>query len=149
MRPPRWPWWVFRCCISIAAVLVFDQAFFAGQFLAGSYGSLDTHQANAFLVNGVVLISAAAAVLLRWPGRGPLWPAAACLGLAVLVGVQIAVGFTRVLAVHVPLGVTIIGLTILLAGWAWRRHPAGPPAPDPTGPPVVVAAAAEGDGPRR
>lgn len=154
-QPPRWPWWVFRGCISVAGVLVFNQAVFAGQFLAGSYGSLNTHMMNAFLINGVLLVSTVAAVLLRWPGRGPLWPAAACLGLTVLVGVQIAAGFGRVLALHVPLGVSIIGLTILLAGWAWRRHPVRPPGTDLTEPDlaepsaVVPATTDEPNGPRR
>jgi hypothetical protein len=28
-----------------------------------------------------------------------------------------------VLALHIPLGVTIIGLAVLLTGWAWRYRP--------------------------
>jgi hypothetical protein len=132
-RPtPRWPRWAFRCCISITAVMVFNQAVFAGQFLAGSYDSLITHQTNAGLADIAMLVSALAAVLLRWPGRGPLWPAAACVGLFVLIGVQIGLGYGRELAMHVPLGVAVIGLTAVLADWAWRPHPAAVPAGPPS-----------------
>jgi hypothetical protein len=144
---------VFRLCISVAAVLVFDQAVFAGRFLAGSYGSLLTHRDNAIVAAFVVLASAAAALLLRWPGGGPLWPAGACLALFGLVAAQIALGFNRVLAVHVPLGVTIIGLTALLAAWAWRARPAAGVAclPDRADrePQLAAAATADDDGQER
>jgi hypothetical protein len=142
-----------RGCVSVAAVVLFDQAVFAGQFLAGSFGSLTTHRANATLAGTAVLLSVIAAVLVRWPGGGPLWPVGACLGLFALIGVQIGLGFDRVLAVHVPLGVAIILLTVLLAGWAWRRHPAALPTdPLPAAQPgrlVAVSAAADHEGPGR
>jgi uncharacterized membrane protein YfcA len=130
--------------------VLFDQAVFAGQFLAGSFGSLATHRANATLAGVAVMLSTIAAVLVRWPGGGPLWPAGACLGLFALIGVQIGLGFNRVLSVHVPLGVAIILLTALLAGWAWRRHPTAvptdpPPAGQP-GRPFALAAATDQDG---
>lgn len=114
--------WPFRATISVAAVLMFLQPVFAGQFLAGSYPALHTHRENATYAGIAVLVAAAAAVLVRWPGRGPWWPAAACLGLFGLVALQIVLGFARALAWHVPLGVAIVGLTLGLAVWAWRGH---------------------------
>ena len=61
------------------------------------------------------------AALLRWrPGGGPGWPALAC---AVLFGAeagQIAMGYARVLALHIPLGVAITACTFLMLVWAWR-----------------------------
>lgn len=100
--------------------MLFNQAVFAGQFLAGNYGALLTHRENATFAGISVMVSAIGAVLLRWPGRGPWWPIAACLGLFGLIGLQIAIGFARILAVHIPLGVTIILLAIAIATWAWR-----------------------------
>ncbi|MGW2857555.1 hypothetical protein ACWDAZ_38880, partial [Streptomyces sp. NPDC001215] len=38
---------------------------------------------------------------------------------------RIAMGYARVLAVHVPLGVPIIACTVLMLVWAWRPS-AGP-----------------------
>lgn len=121
---PRWVHWPFRVGMSAAALLLFDQAVFAGQFLAGSFSALNTHRDNAPIAAICVLVAALCAVPLRWPGGGPWWPLPACVGLFVLTGVQIALGHARVLTVHVPLGVTIILLASLLVIWAWRYRPA-------------------------
>jgi hypothetical protein len=118
-----WHYWPYRIVLSIAAVLLFDQAVFAGQFIAGSYPSLATHRENATYAGIAVLVAALAAIPIRWPGKGPWWPMAATLGLFLLIAGQILLGFTRVLALHIPLGVTIIVLVVLLAWWAWRKHP--------------------------
>lgn len=119
---PRWPRWIFRIASTVAAVMLFDQAVFAGQFLDGTYGSLHVHRENATFAGIAVLISAVAAVLLRWPGRGPWWPILACVGVFGLVALQIVLGFARLISLHVPLGVTTILLAAALAVWAWRRR---------------------------
>jgi hypothetical protein len=133
--------WPFRIVMTVAAVLLFDQAVFAGQFLAGTFGALHTHRDNATYSGVAVLAAAAAAVPIRWPGRGPVWPLPACLGLFGLIALQILIGFRRLLAVHVPLGVAILGLGAALAVWSWR--PAGPTpgaAPPPADGPADGAA---------
>ena len=119
---PTWPWNAFRICGTVTAVLVFDQAVFAGRFLAGSFGALHTHRENATYAGIAALITAAAGLLVRLRGGGPIWPAAAALGLFGLIGAQIALGFARLLTIHIPLGVAIITLTVLITGWSWR-HP--------------------------
>jgi uncharacterized membrane protein YozB (DUF420 family) len=48
------------------------------------------------------------------------------LGLIGLIAGQIALGFARLLTVHIPLGVAIIVLAVLLTVWAWRPHPPAP-----------------------
>jgi hypothetical protein len=138
-----WVYWPFRVMISAAGVLLFNQAVFAGQFLSGTFGAVHTHRENATVAGIVVLAAALAAVPIRWPGRGPSWPIFACLGLFGLIALQMMLGFARVLTVHVPLGVAIIVLAVLLVSWAWRPHRvlAGPTAEQPT---VDTAAAATG-----
>jgi hypothetical protein len=118
--PPGWVRWPFRVVMSVAGVLLFDQAVFAGQFLSGTFGALHTHRENATFAGITVVLAAVAAVPMRWPGRGPLWPVFACLGLFGLIGLQIALGFGRMLAIHIPLGVSIILLAGWLVHWAWR-----------------------------
>jgi hypothetical protein len=118
----RWPRWVFRITSTVAAVMLFDQAVFAGQFLDGNYDSLHVHRENATYAGISVLISAAAAVLGRWPGREPWWPILACVGLFGLIALQIILGFARAISLHVPLGVAIILFAAALAVWAWRRR---------------------------
>ena len=117
----RWPRWTFRVTSTVAAIMLFDQAVFAGQFLDGTYDSLHTHRENATYAGIAVLISTVAAVLVRRPGRGPWWPVAACLGIFGLVAVQIMLGFARAISLHVPVGVATILLAAALAAWAWRR----------------------------
>ena len=121
-----WFVWPFRLGASLAAVLLCDQAVFAGQFLSGTFGSLHTHRENATVAGVSVLVTAVFAALLRWPGRGPIWPLFACLGLFAAIAAQIAAGFARVLALHVPLGVLIIMVGVHLAVWSWRYRPAVP-----------------------
>jgi len=119
----RWPWVVFRICCTVTAVLIFDQAVFAGQFLAGSFGALHIHRENATATGIAVLVTGIAAIPVRLRGGGPRWPAYACLGLFALTAAQIGLGFARLLAIHVPLGVAIIVLTLLLTSWSWRAAP--------------------------
>lgn len=133
--PPRsrtasrvgWVYWPFRVMMTVAAVMLFDQAVFAGQFLAGSYPALHTHRENATFAGIAVLVAAASAVPIRWPGRGPWWPIVACVGLFGLIALQIVLGFAHLVALHIPLGVGIIVAAVALTAWAWRRGlPAGP-----------------------
>ena len=115
-----WPWTMFRLCCTVSAVLIFNQAVFAGQFLGGSFGALRTHRENATASGIALLVTGVAALLVRLLGGGPAWPALAVLGLFGLVAAQIMLGFARLLTVHVPLGVAIIALTGMLTRWAWR-----------------------------
>ncbi|WP_067126268.1 hypothetical protein [Microtetraspora malaysiensis] len=107
--------------MTVAAVLLFDQAVFAGQFLSGTFAALHTHRENATAAGIAVLVAAVAAIPIRWPGGGPFWPVLACLALFGLVALQIVLGFARMLTVHIPLGVSIIFLAVVLVHWAWRR----------------------------
>jgi hypothetical protein len=116
----HWSRWAFRITSTVAAIMLFDQAVFAGQFLSGGYDALHVHRENATFAGISVLVSAAAAVLVRWPGRGPWWPILGCVGIFGLVGLQIVLGFARAITVHVPLGVATILLATALAVWAWR-----------------------------
>ena len=121
--PAVWPWWAFRVASTLAAIMLFDQAVFAGQFLAGTYDSLRVHRENATFAGLAMLAAMLASVLLRVVARGPRWPIAACLVVFMLVGAQIALGFARVIGVHVPLGVAIIVAAIALAAWSFRAGP--------------------------
>ncbi|MFE9322433.1 hypothetical protein ACIHDR_24770 [Nocardia sp. NPDC052278] len=85
---PSWPRWAFRIMSTFAAIMLFNQAVFAGQFLSGTYASLHTHRENATFAGISVMVSVVAAVLAWWPGRGPWWPILAYLGILGLIVVQ-------------------------------------------------------------
>jgi hypothetical protein len=108
--------------MSVATALLLLQAVFAGQFLDGRYEALLTHRENATYAGVTVAVAALAGLLVWRPGRGPWWPAAATAALFGLIAVQIALGFSRAIAVHVPLGVTIIVTAAGLTRWSWRDH---------------------------
>lgn len=118
-----WTLWVFRSAVTVSAILLFNQAVFAGEFLSGSYQALALHREFASVAGVSVMVTLIAAIVLRAAGHGPWWP---ILSQAVLVGcivAQIVLGYAGVLFVHVPLGVaTILSMTLVTA-WAWRSTP--------------------------
>ena len=121
--PEPWAYWPFRIVAVAETVLIFDQAIYAGRFLAGDFGGLALHKDNATYTGIVLLVQFVAAIALRWPGRGPLWPALTCLGMFGVIALQIILGYARMLAIHVPLGVALITGTVLMLIWAWRPKP--------------------------
>jgi hypothetical protein len=126
--PPRpWTLWLFRGTVTLEAVLAMTQAALAGGFLAGHYGLLDMHAMGGSATGITAVVQTVAAVLLWRPGGGPGWPALASGTLFAAEAAQIALGYGRVLAVHVPLGTSIIACVILMLVWAWRTPSAGTP----------------------
>ena len=121
----RWPWWLLRVVTALATLSAFTQAVLAGGVVAGRIEALPLHSANGLLLalgNVVLLI----ALVLAWrPGGGPAWTVFAGLLLAFATMVQLGLGFSRSLAIHVPLGTTVIIAVFMLLVWAWQR-----PLPD-------------------
>ena len=121
----RWPWWLLRVVTVLATLSAFTQAVLAGGVVAGRIEALPLHSANGLLLalgNVVLLV----ALVLAWrPGGGPAWTVFAGLLLAFATMVQLGLGFSRSLAIHVPLGTTVIIAVFLLLVWAWQR-----PLPD-------------------
>lgn len=130
--------WPFRILATLVALLFFLQAVYAGQFLSGTFGALLQHQTKAALTDFALFATVPAAVLVRWPGRGPWWPILAVVGLIVLSYTQSELGFSRIVTVHIPLGVVIILLSTGLAIWGWRA-PLRSPLPVPDEPEVASA----------
>jgi hypothetical protein len=105
----------------LLAVLV--QAGLAGLFVTGDVDMLRIHGINAGLVAATLAVWIISAVLLWRPVCGPAWPIAA--GAAALVAVlgQLALGYSGVVALHIPLGVAIFGLAVRLTTWAFSYRP--------------------------
>jgi hypothetical protein len=114
----------------LLAVSLLAQVIFAGLFLDGHDAWRDWHAANGMvLLPLLALIQVVLAVLVWRPGRGPGWPAIASVGLLVAVVLQNVMGQAGLLAVHVPLGVAIVGLVGTLLG---RTRNLTRPATHPT-----------------
>ena len=86
-------------------MLVFAQALFAGQFLDGNAAWRNWHAVNGMLVLPLLALVVVVLAVLVWrAGQGPGWLALASVGLFLAIFVQIGMGQTSQLAVHVPLG---------------------------------------------
>jgi hypothetical protein len=119
---PRWPIVVLRVLAVVVLLQVLLQAALAGGFITGSVGLLGLHSANGILL---VLTTAAllpAAVLLLRPGRGPWWPIAFAVALWWVVAIQVGFGFARFVGLHIPIGVTLMGLITGFTWWAFSHR---------------------------
>jgi hypothetical protein len=118
--------YLLRVLATLNALLVIAQAWSIGQYLNGDYAQLRLHATGA----GIAILTAAAlglaAVLYAFAG-GSWWAVAAVL-LFLAEGFQTGMGYARQLGIHVPLGVAVVTLAVLVAVWSWTRAAARPRA---------------------
>jgi hypothetical protein len=124
-RRPRLTLWLLRITATIQLVLVLVQPVLAGLFLTGDVDAIEVHAAVATAVAFVELALIGVAVAYTVV-RGRLWVLPASVALLVAVGLQMAVGYNRALQFHIPLGVVIVAMSVLLAVWAWTPAAARP-----------------------
>ncbi|SFR77817.1 hypothetical protein SAMN05428970_2287 [Agromyces sp. CF514] len=125
--PQRWPDRLLRVCLIATAVLMFMQSVLAGLFMGGMHWAFAAHRELATIAGVAVMVSIVAAILARRFGQAPRWPIAATIGMLALMSLQAFAGFRSLTALHVPLGVIVILLSVLFAGWSLRArvpHPA-------------------------
>ncbi|MCG6495769.1 hypothetical protein [Kitasatospora sp. A2-31] len=128
---PRWPLILLRATATALAVLAVVQSALAGSFLNGHYESLALHAAGGTAMAVVAFAQAVAGLLVRWIGRGPLWPFGVPVLLTAATAVQIALGYHRAVGLHVLFGVLLVSATLFAAVGAWRlRLPVGRSARD-------------------
>ena len=124
----RWPWSLLRVITVLTTLSAFTQAVLAGGVVAGRIESLPLHATNGLLLVVGTLALMAALVLAWRPGGGPAWMPLAGLVLTSATVVQLGLGFARSLAIHVPLGTSVIIAQVMLLVWVWRRPLPGPGA---------------------
>lgn len=120
----RWGWTLpFRVWAVFHGVLVLAQVGFAGSLLDALDHALAWHGGVGGSLILVAMIQTVLAVPAAWPGGLPGWPAAASAALVVADIAQVALGHGGVLSVHVPLGIVIVVVQLVVAVRALR--PAG------------------------
>lgn len=141
--PRGWALWPLRITTTACAILTFAQAALAGSFLSGHYGALTTHELTGLILAGGGWLLPVTAIVVWRPGRWTVWPLLAAIVAYAAILVQLILGFTRTLAVHIPLGVLLVVALAFLCWWAWLpahrrvttglglpgRRPASRPAP--------------------
>lgn len=124
-RRPRLSLWSLRLATTVHLVMVLAQPVLAGLFLTGDVDAIEVHGVVGSVLAAVslVLIGLTLVYVFR---RGRLWVLPVAAVLFVAVGLQIGLGYSRALAVHVPLGVAIVAASVLLAVWVWSPAAARP-----------------------
>jgi hypothetical protein len=111
---------VLRVVAVTHAVAVCLQPVLAGVYLNGSGAAMRMHEpiglGVSFLAIGQVVASA-----LYWRSGGRLAAVGVSLLLLIAESVQIAMGYSRQLALHIPLGITIVAIACAFAVWTCRQ----------------------------
>lgn len=109
--------YLLRLLATVQAVLALTQALSIGQYLDGRYGLLQVHQvaAGLMILSGMLLAVVALGYVLS---GGRVWVSSSAL-LFLAEGAQTGLGYSRALGVHVPLGVAIVALAVVVAVWSW------------------------------
>jgi hypothetical protein len=119
LRRPRVALWPLRAALAAHLLAVLAQPVLAGLFLTGDVDAIDWHAANGVALAVIALLVVAAALGHALAGRGGWWVLGAAVLLFLADGFQIEAGFERTLEIHIPLGVTIVVSSVLLAAWSW------------------------------
>ncbi len=122
-RPNLAPW--FRWLTLVTAVLVLIQAVFAGRGISINYDFIDYHEIMANILFLVVVAQLVLVFLIGIPGQAGKRMLVLNAVLVVSVLVQTGLGYSgrdsmEARAWHIPLGVLIFGLTVLIAAMASR-----------------------------
>lgn len=111
---------VLRLIAVLHAVAICLQPIAIGIYLNGSTTGLKIHEpvgtALAFVGLGQLIVA-----IVYWRCGGRLLAPAIALLILSAESVQIAMGYTKQLAIHIPLGVALIGSTVCFAAWICRR----------------------------
>ncbi|MDX6251401.1 MAG: hypothetical protein QOF10_4761 [Kribbellaceae bacterium] len=101
------------------AVAVCLQPVLAGSYLNGSGSAVLIHETIGLCVFFLCLGQLLVATIYRNSG-GRTWPIALTAAILLAEGLQISMGYSRNLALHIPLGIAIVGTTVTFAVWTCR-----------------------------
>ena len=110
--------WAFFAVVLVHTAVVGAQPVLAGSYFAGDVDAIAVHGRTGSVLPLLSVFQLVVAVLLVRPGRGPWWPVPLTLALFLAEGVQVGAGYSRTLAVHVPLGAGILAVLVALLVWA-------------------------------
>lgn len=110
--------WTLRLLLLLNAALAVAQPVMAGSYLGGNFDIIGAHGLNGSMVLGATFLAGLAAIGYAVL-RGPVWPVPVLVLLWFVEGVQLGMGYSRNLGVHIPLGVAIVGVAVALAVWSF------------------------------
>ncbi|MFF3395093.1 hypothetical protein ACFYW1_29675 [Streptomyces sp. NPDC002669] len=102
-----------RTSVVLQTLTLFLQAVSAGVLLSSAHSGL-LHDVGARVMYGASMLYLLAAVLAWRPGGGSPRPIGYAIGFLALASAQVVLGIAHVPSVHVPLGVLMFGLSVLV-----------------------------------
>ncbi|MEU6645377.1 hypothetical protein ABZ863_22875 [Saccharomonospora sp. NPDC046836] len=111
---------LLRATVVLGTICVLAQPVLAGGYLSGTFDFLGYHESNAHIISGLLVLQAAAGVAYLVAGRGSAIPLVFTVVQFAAVGLQTGMGYSRQLAVHIPLGVFIVLMSLHLCVWVFR-----------------------------
>ncbi|MED7949335.1 hypothetical protein PUR61_40885 [Streptomyces sp. BE20] len=104
-----------QVAIALQTLAILFQAVTAGLLLTSHSGEV-LHSVGARVMYGASMLYLLAAILAWRPGGGSPRPVLYASGFLVLASVQVVLGVAHVPSFHVPLGVLMFGLSLLVLG---------------------------------
>jgi hypothetical protein len=117
---PRRTLTTLRVLAVLHSLSIIAQPMFAGIYLDGDVDALALHEINGMVLSALGLAQLVAAIVYVWAGRGRAWPLWGSLALVLAEQVQSGLGYSSLVAIHIPLGVSIVAMQILLTVWLFR-----------------------------
>lgn len=107
--------WLLRVIVVLHCVIVLAQSAFAGNFLDGQASAMRLHQlTGTSVITAISLLQVIVATICWRRHQQTFWFALSSLVLFVAEMIQIGLGFTGQLPLHVPVGVAIFGVSLVL-----------------------------------
>jgi hypothetical protein len=108
---------LMRVVLWLLVVSAAAQPVFAGLFLDGHGAWRGWHATNGMLALTLLALTQVVLAVVAWrAGGGPGWLPLASVGLLLAIIIENVLGMNGQLALHVPLGVAILGLVTALLG---------------------------------
>jgi hypothetical protein len=110
-----------RVVILVHLLTLLIQASFAGIMIGGDHRGLILHEFTARALVLLALFQMVLAITLRVKARCPAWVPIASGGILAAEVIEFAAGHFHYVALHVPLGVAILGGVVCQLLWAARE----------------------------
>lgn len=110
-----------RLVAATHAIAVCLQPVLAGVYLNGSGGALRIHEPLGLALTFAGLFQLLVA-LIWWRSGGRLLAPVLALLILLGEGFQVGMGYSRQLALHIPLGIALVAASVAFAFWTGRQH---------------------------
>lgn len=119
LRTPRKSLVALRIIAGAHLVVFCLQPVLAGIYLAGDFDALGLHDLNAQILSGFTAAQLIGCLIYAWRGGGRWWPLIFTVLLALAEESQKGLGYNRLIALHVPIGVLLIITQLSFTCWTF------------------------------